>query len=332
MSRTEAVPQKNPSPAKITISYNGKLGNLSYKKEAKDKDWVTIPLPFTFVVIDADASKVGGTQGTGKNAPRYSSNIAHPKYSVKLRITKDGNPIKDAEKWIDVSKEMYAVGARYVKMIYILTKIEGERTMACLQLKGRAVKAWFDLLEEKELDPCGPVSFKITKTVLVSGEGDDSLVPVFEVGEVTPETVAQAEDMDRVLQGWFREQFAIPLTERTDDDKTEDLPAEPAQQNIAAAAPPPPAQAAAPKSLAERVALYVTGLWENPDRATDLTYQQAVQKGFALMVKNYSPTNADRKAAADILYRYGLVKKIYFEHEYSGIDLEGTLIPLDLPF
>ena len=103
-----------------------------------------------------------------------------------------------------------------------------------------------------------------------------------------------------------------------------------AQQATTAAAPP--AQPAAPKPLAERVALYVTGIWEKADRATDLTYQQVIQKGFALMAKHYSPTNADRKATADLLFKYGLDKKIYAEHVYEKIDLEGTLVPLDLPF
>ncbi len=330
MSRTQPSTRLQ-SPAQAIISFSGKFGQFSYKPE---NEFINIPLPFRFVVVDHGAHKIGGSKGLGDQAPKYKSNIAHENYSTALRITLGGKFFAEGAKWGDMPTEDYKLqGCKYVKLLYILTDLGQGKILACLQLKGRALSAWYECLKKDNTNPEGEVSFIVRSTVMMKGDkGEPSPVPVFEIDKISAETIKLAEEKDRELQVWFKSEFAVPLAAGTDTAESEDLGDEPAQQNSAAAAPPPPTQAAAPKPLPERTAGFVATLWEKPDRDQSMTYQEAVKQGFALMEKNYSPTNADRKATADLLFKYGLDKNIYAEHVYSGIDLEGTLVPLDLPF
>lgn len=214
MSRTKEV-QRTESPAKTNIYFNGKLGKFSTFLE-EDSELSEIPFPFRFVVVDDGAHHVTGKTDLSKDAPRYKSNVAHDGYSTRLRVWVDNDPettIGDGT-WASMKTRLYKLGARYTKILYIIADVGQGKVLCALHLKGRAFSAWIDAT--KGINPCGDVSFSVNKTVMMEGEkGEPSLVPVFEVGSISPETKQLAEDADGILQAWLETQFESPYVAAT---------------------------------------------------------------------------------------------------------------------
>lgn len=209
MSRTKEV-QRTESPAKTNIFFNGKLGKFSTFKD-DDEGLLEIPLPLRFVVVDDGAHRVTGRKGLSKDAPKFKSNLAHDGYSTRLRVWLDNDPEKILAEgtWGSMSQRMYDAGARYTKIIYILTDIGQGKVLAALHLKGRAFSSWVDAT--KKIDPCGDVSFTVNKVDYMEGKGEASLVPIFEAGKISQETKELAEEADVVLQAWLETQFESPF-------------------------------------------------------------------------------------------------------------------------
>jgi len=209
MSRTREV-QRAESPAKTNIFFNGRLGKFSTFKE-DDEGLSEIQFPFRFVVVDDGAHRVTGRKGLSKDAPKFRSNLAHDGYSTRLRVWLDNNPesVLAEGSWASMSARMYEQGARFTKVLYILTDVGQGKVLAALHLKGRAFSAWIDAT--KRINPCGDVSFTVNKVEhMAGGKGEPSLVPVFEVGKISEETKQLAEDADAILQAWLETQFESP--------------------------------------------------------------------------------------------------------------------------
>jgi len=180
MSRTKEV-QRAESPAKANIFFNGKLGKFSTFKE-DDEGLSEIELPFRFVVVDDGAHRITGKKGLERDAPKFKSNLAHDGYSTRLRVWLDNaqETVIAEGTWTSMSERIYPLGARYTKVIYILTDLGQGKVLAALHLKGRAFSSWIDAT--KKIDPCGDVSFAVNRVQMMSGtKGEPSLVPVFEV-------------------------------------------------------------------------------------------------------------------------------------------------------
>ena len=210
MSRTKEV-QRTESPAKANIFFNGKLGKFSTFKE-DDEGLSEIGLPFRFVVVDDGAHRVTGKKGLDRDAPKFKSNLAHDGYSTRLRVWLDNaqeTTIAEGT-WPSMSERIYPLGARYTKVIYILTDLGQGKILAALHLKGRAFSSWIDAT--KKIDPCGDVSFSVNRVEMMAGKkGEPSLVPVFEMGKISEESKQMAYDADGILQAWLESQFENPF-------------------------------------------------------------------------------------------------------------------------
>lgn len=209
MSRTKEVTRAE-SPAKTNIFFNGKLGKFSTFKD-DDEGLSEINLPFRFVVVDDGAHRVTGKRGLGKDAPKFKSTLAHDGYSTRLRVWLD----TDTEKilgegtWGSMSARLYEMGARFTKVIYVITDVGQGKVLAAVNLKGRAFSAWIDATKGK--DPCGDFCFTVKEVAYMDGKkGEPSLVPVFEIGKISAETKELADQADGILQAWLETQFESP--------------------------------------------------------------------------------------------------------------------------
>ena len=214
MSRTKEV-TRNESPVQANIFFNGDLGKFSYLS-GPDSELVELPLPFRFTVVDDGAHRITGSEGLGKDAPRWKSNLAHEAYSRHLRVWLEHSPeeIIGEGTWGAMSNRLSVRGAKYTKLLYIITDLGFGKILACLQLKGRAYSAWIEATSKKKINPSRHTACVAKETTLMQGDkGKPSPVPVFETAALSDETKALAEAADLELQAWLSAQFSDPFAE-----------------------------------------------------------------------------------------------------------------------
>lgn len=208
MSRTIEVPQTQ-SPVKANVFFNGQLGKFSVLR-GDNADLQEITYPFSFVVLDADTHKVGGKLGgIEKNAVKFKSTLGHPKYgrTLKVWLENDPNKVLAVGTWGQIKNKPELSDARYTALIYALADFGDGKETCCIHLHGRALSAWFDATQNKKINPCGDYCFIVKRTEKSNGTGASSLVPVFETGQISAETLKIAEQADFDLQVWLSEQF-----------------------------------------------------------------------------------------------------------------------------
>lgn len=214
MSRTKEV-TRNESPVEANIFFNGDLGKFSYLS-GPDSELSELPLPFRFTVVDDGAHRITGSEGLGREAPKWRSTLAHEGYKNTLIVWLDHSPeeIVAEGTWGSMSHRLKIRGAKYTKLLYIITDIGFGKILACLQLKGRAYSAWIEATSKKKINPCGDVAFVVKETTLMQGDkGKPSPVPVFETVTLSDETAEIAKAADIELQEWLSTQFSDPFAE-----------------------------------------------------------------------------------------------------------------------
>lgn len=214
MSRTQEV-TRTETPVVANIFFNGELGKFSCLY-GEDAELTELPFPLRFIVVDDGAHRVTGKKGLDKDSPKWKSTLAHEHYGTSMKVWLDNAPdkIEGNGTWAGMKGNLYPLGARYTKLIFVITDMGKGKVLACLQLKGRAFSAWIDAT--RDINPCGDISFVVKGTKEMKGDkGKPSLVPVFETAKLTEETKKIAEAADVVLQGWLKAQFEpsdIPAT------------------------------------------------------------------------------------------------------------------------
>lgn len=209
MSRTVEV-TRTESPVKAHVFFNGDKGRFGVLDSDQSDEIQEIAYPFHFVVLDADAFRVGGKVGLERNDPKFKSNIAHPKYGTELRVwlENDEKNILAVGKWSQIKNKPALSKAKFTALIYILADFGQGKKTACLQLHGRAYSAWLTFIQSGKINPCGEHAFTVKGAVEMQGDkGRASLVPVFELTKVSSETLALANKADAELQAWMQGQF-----------------------------------------------------------------------------------------------------------------------------
>lgn len=209
MSRTVEV-TRTESPVKAHVFFNGDAGKFGVLESDVSDNIVDVHYPFHFVVLDADAYRVGGKVGMEKNDPKFKSNIAHPKYGTELRVwlENDESNILAIGKWSQIKNKPALSKAKFTALIYVLADFGNGKKIACLHLHGRAYSAWLQFIQTEKINPCGPHAFVVKGTSEMRGEiGRASLVPVFEITKVSADTLNLADEADSELQVWLKSQF-----------------------------------------------------------------------------------------------------------------------------
>lgn len=192
------------SPVKATIFYNGKKGAFGRMSDNDGDGIVEVPMPIHFVVLDNSTHRVTGKKGLEKDALRYRSTLAHDSRTKTLKVWYNGQSEKPIAvgTWGAISEQL--PGAKFTRCIYALSDFGSGKETICIQLHGRALFAWMDYLKKGNIDPCSDIAFSIRKTEMMQGnKGEPSLVPVFSHSPIQADTVAAANQADKVLQEWL---------------------------------------------------------------------------------------------------------------------------------
>lgn len=216
MSRTVEVPQTQ-TPVKAHVFFNGQMGKFSVLR-GDNTEIQEVAFPFYFVVLDADTHKVGGKLGLEKDTLKFKSTLGHPKYGRTLKVWLENEPEKilATGTWGNIKGNPALSKAKYTALIFAIADFGDGKEICCIHLHGRAYSAWLDATTNKKpaVNPCGDHCFIVKGAEsMEGGKGAPSLVPVFEVGKVSGETLDLASQADFDLQVWLSEQFTSEAKE-----------------------------------------------------------------------------------------------------------------------
>lgn len=210
MSRTKEVQGVAQNPSELAFFYNGNTGQFGYPKPGEGQGFEDIPELPPMMVLDTDCFSVSGKSYDGQ---KITSNLAHQGYNVNLhvRFKESGQTIAKGQ-WGAIKTDVERDRGRYTGNIYFMT-MKGK--IVTVFLKGRALAAWFKFAEQYK-DQLNNIIIS-TKGRVDAPATDGKIgskVPVFVfTGTASAEQIAQADEMDKILQGYFTEYFAAPVQE-----------------------------------------------------------------------------------------------------------------------
>lgn len=208
MSRSNPNLDRTPNPAERFFEWKGGDGHLEYWDKAK-KEAVVVKTPFTFIVLDQLATVKG-----------YNKKMKEGFYSNEVRDTRDQRLVvkyftgaKIAEGlWADIKDTVIANKGGFMSNVYVAYKDGKKLKLGAIQFQGCSLSPWFDFFKKNR------EKVKTQAVVLKPGdqvEGDITFTPpLFELKEISPETEAEAVELDKQLQVFLDGYFSRTLTER----------------------------------------------------------------------------------------------------------------------
>ena len=184
---------ENPNPATRYMEWKGGEGKLKWydKSEGVDK---FIKLPFRFLMLDKLVTIKGFSDE--EQGGIWSNEVRDTRTDILTVRTKRG--IKAQGLYNDVK---HVNGARFCQSIYCAYKNdEGDLVIGNLQLHGVANSAFIEFCKQNKV---------YGKTITITGSIDGKKgatkfkIPVFEIGDASEETVAEAIALDRQLQEYL---------------------------------------------------------------------------------------------------------------------------------
>lgn len=207
------------NPASRFYEFKGGAGVFAYyDKELKQN--VKAPLPFTFLVLDEKITVKGFSDATQSGF--WSNEVKNVKDQITVRSKKG---IEMTGTWEEIKAKMASDGIEYCQSVYIGIKMDGKKLgLANIQIRGSALNAWIEFKKVIDVMKCAVT----VKTVNPAKKGVTKYFePIFEAIKITPETDAQAIELDKVLQEYLKAYFKRNITAPVELSKTEDKSIEP---------------------------------------------------------------------------------------------------------
>lgn len=194
MSRSQQT--NTEKPADFYAEWKGREGKLMYRK---DKEWIEIPMPFTFMVLD-QLDTVVGFDGKA-NKGYYSTEVRASKKDT-IFVYKDGALFAKGV-WTDDDLKRHQ-DLKFAKSIYIAYYDEKrELRVGNIKASGTFRNEWFEFTRHKNIYD-GTVT--LVKAVEAKHGANKFYAPVFEQGfSLTPETEKAALALDEKLQEYLRD-------------------------------------------------------------------------------------------------------------------------------
>lgn len=206
-------PQDNtPHPCTRWFEWNGELGNPRYyDKEAEYKDErgnpqkgmnIEMKLPFAFILLDQLAVIKGWCEArkSGITSNEVRDSTTEP-FVVKL--FKGGIIARGLYQEIKENVTSKSVGGHFTASLYIAFKNrEGKLLIGSLQLKGAALKEWSEFRSKNR-------TALLEKAVIITGYvakkkgAIDFRIPVFNLNEISAETLREAVNLDKEVQKYL---------------------------------------------------------------------------------------------------------------------------------
>jgi hypothetical protein len=220
MSRSATSVSSNPSTR--WFEWSGSTGQLKYWDKDKQEN-VFVDLPFTFLILDQLSAVSGYSDDTASGI--WSNEVRDLRTELLTVRTKHGIVGKGLYDEVKNIK-----GARFTKSVYIAYYEGKELKLGHFKVVGSALGAWIEFSKGKNLYN-GAVTVA-GKTAAKKGT-TKYFVPVFEVKEsVSEETEEKAKALDRQLQEYLNDYFAVKPADTADDIVLDDADLEPFESKI----------------------------------------------------------------------------------------------------
>jgi len=216
MSRSN--PNANaPNPATKWFEWTGEEGAVRYYDKT-DKQNVTVPLPFTFLLLDELAS-VRGWHEPSKSGI-YSNEVKDTRTDLFVVKSFKGGTLAEGL-YKEIKDRVNAVGGKFVANCYIGFKEGAGLEIGSLRFKGAALGAWMEF-RKAQRGHLYDSAIRITG----STEGKKGRIvfkmPVFELKAISPESNSAAVELDKQFQSWLSSYLARTTQERVTEP--DDLP------------------------------------------------------------------------------------------------------------
>lgn len=187
------------NPAVRFFQWKGGKGEIEYyDKEAKES--VTVPMPFTFIVLD-QLNTVSGFSDEAQSS-YYSNEVRNS--ILQPFVVRLGKAIAATGLWTDIKKSGLQ-GVKFAKSVYIAFKDEsGEFVIGNLKLLGSSLN-WFDFCKNNNLYD---IAVSIADKEKAKKGSNEYFTPVFKANPLTDESRTKAKELDETLQHYLGVYFS----------------------------------------------------------------------------------------------------------------------------
>lgn len=201
MSRSQ--PTGAASPATRFFEWSAEKGQLQYYDKQAEGN-VPVKLPFSYLILDEVSQVGGGAKVNGKYEGYWSNAVKN--LNTQIITVKSRNGVVAQGLYADLKERK---GLSYIKGLYIAFYGENnDLQIGYLKLKGSSLGAWFDFTKSHRDIYKGAFTIK-GKSEPIAGQNGDYYHPVFAHKlDVSAEADAEAIELDKQLQEYFKSYFA----------------------------------------------------------------------------------------------------------------------------
>jgi hypothetical protein len=212
MSLSNPHEKGQPNPSTRWFEWNGEQGTINYyDKEAKQN--VGVALPFTFILLDELAGVRGWHDASASGI--YSNEVKDTRQDALIvKAFKGGTLVEGIYR--DIKDRVNSLGGSFTTNCYLAFKNEhSELHIGALRFKGAALAGWMEFRKQHR-------SEFYNKAVKIDGftEGKKGRIvyriPKFAMSEISPETIAQAVELDKALQEFLKGYLSRNKKEQTE--------------------------------------------------------------------------------------------------------------------
>lgn len=199
MSRSNPSENGSPNPATRWFEWNGEAGTVRYyDRDAKQN--IECGSDFTFLLLDR-LGTVGGFHEPSSSSI-YANEVKDTRQDVLLVKSFKGGVIAEGF-YKDIKDKVNSAGGQFVVNCYIAFKQDERLVIGSMKFKGAALGAWMDFEKANRAD-------LYKKAIRINGFTDGKKgrvtfrMPVLSLVPISPETDAQAVDLDKAVQEFLK--------------------------------------------------------------------------------------------------------------------------------
>lgn len=211
-----------PNPATRWFDWNGEHGEVTFYDKAAKKN-ITVPQPFTFIVLD-ELSSVRGWHDLSQSGI-YSNEIRDTRSEIMTVKAFKGGILAEGI-YRDIRDRISAAGGHYSANCYLAFKTEdGSMAIGVIRFKGAALAAWMEFKKQNRKE-------FYEKAITINGftEGKKGRivfrVPKFSITTISPATLSICVDLDKELQAFLKGYLARNKHDQAEAISTEEPPPE----------------------------------------------------------------------------------------------------------
>jgi hypothetical protein len=210
MSRTQDT-KTTSNPANKFISLSGTSGKFYYwDKNLKEK--VELEYPITFLPLDV-LSKITGYHQAEKKG--IYSNEVHNLANERLVVKLNGGGELASGFYQDIKTQIKEIGGKFTNSVYAMMKKDDDFEIVNFQFHGASLSPFIEYTQY--VGNIYANAIQISKSEKTQNGSITFYVPTFKTIKTTPETSTRADELDIVLQKYFKKDDADELVEKVEE-------------------------------------------------------------------------------------------------------------------